>query len=75
MLFIGTGAASLYIYRKKARTAEKPVQCEDCRECIYMGEGEYACAREEPPRTVLEGFGIPAEGYFWCRGRKGVNGG
>lgn len=71
LLFIEVGVAALYIYQKKSRGEKKPVQCEDCLECVYVGEGEYACAREDPSRTVLEGFGFPADGYLWCRKKKG----
>lgn len=40
-------------------------RCEDCEECVYICEGDYACMKE-PPKIVITEFNIPTELYMWC---------
>jgi len=39
---------------------------EECDECIYIGEGDFVCCKDNRNTTVLEDF-IPTVDYMWCR--------
>ena len=44
--------------------------CETCSNAVYCGEGSHFCMEsEEEPKCVMNDW-EPAEGYFWCGGRK-----
>lgn len=43
--------------------------CQNCDECQYIGEGDYACMKDVP-KIVLTEFGIPTGDYMWCRKEK-----
>ena len=30
--------------------------CEGCDECVYIGEGDFACIRRDEPEIVIEGW-------------------
>lgn len=48
---------------------KKPINCEECDECVYIAEGDYYCMLEEP-RQVLEDFIVPTAEYNWCHRSK-----
>lgn len=51
------------------RKRKLPECCQDCSDCQYIGEGDYACMKEEP-KVVLTGFGMPTDDFLWCRKEK-----
>lgn len=40
-------------------------KCENCDECVYICEGDYACMKDEPKIVITE-FNIPTEEYGQC---------
>lgn len=42
---------------------------QNCDECQYIGEGDYACMKDVPKIVFIE-FGTPTEDYMWCRKEK-----
>ena len=39
--------------------------CQECDECTYIGEGDYACMKEEP-KIILTEHVIPTNDFGWC---------
>jgi hypothetical protein len=39
--------------------------CQECDECLYFGEGDYACTLEEP-KIVLTEHSVPTDDFGWC---------
>lgn len=42
-------------------------KCENCQECIYVGEGSFICAAGYQ-KIVIEDF-MPTDDYFHCQGK------
>lgn len=40
--------------------------CESCQECLYIGDGDYACMKDAP-KIVLTDFNVITDDYGWCR--------
>ncbi|OOM75122.1 hypothetical protein CLPUN_35590 [Clostridium puniceum] len=41
-------------------------KCENCDECVYIGEGDYACIKNDKPKIVIEAFIIATDDYGQC---------
>ena len=54
---------------RKRKNRKRPLSCQNCDECQYIGEGDYACMKDMP-KVVLTEFGTPTEDYMWCRKEK-----
>lgn len=46
--------------------------CQNCDECVYIGEGDYACMKEEP-KIVLTEHVIPTDDFGWCNSAEDVD--
>lgn len=44
--------------------------CDNCENCIYIGDGEYACIATPPTAYIVKENHRPAEDYCICRGQK-----
>lgn len=40
-------------------------KCENCDECVYIGEGDYTCMENEPKIVITE-FIIATDDYGRC---------
>ena len=45
------------------------MKCENCDECVYVGEGDSLCMERQ--EIVLTDFGAPTDNYLCCREREG----
>lgn len=43
--------------------------CDNCSECIYIGEGDSVCLAEQEPKLVMEDH-LPSDNYYWCCGKE-----
>lgn len=43
--------------------------CNNCDECVYIGEGDYACIKEGEPKIVIVGFSTPTKDHGWCKNK------
>lgn len=41
------------------------MKCENCDECVYVGEGDSLCLKIQ--EIVITDFGCPTEEYLGCR--------
>lgn len=43
--------------------------CENCPDCLYIGEGDYLCDNDrlDEPAIVLTEFSSPTTDYLRCR--------
>lgn len=41
--------------------------CENCINCIYIGEGDFICDVDSPPKVILTDF-TPTDEYWYCNG-------
>lgn len=39
---------------------------EDCEHCIYIGEGDFVCDKNDDYVTIIEDF-IPTDDYLRCK--------
>lgn len=46
---------------------KKELFCDNCVNCMYLGEGNMACDLND--KTIADDF-IPTENYMWCEGKK-----
>lgn len=51
------------------KNRKRHFSCQNCDECQYIGEGDYACMKDVP-KVVLTEFGTQTEDYMWCRKEK-----
>lgn len=54
--------------KKQKRKNKITKNCHNCSECLYLGEGDYACMSAMPPVTVIEDWS-PTEKYLYCGGK------
>ena len=45
------------------------MRCENCDECVYIGEGDFACMKSIP-KIILTDFSEPTSDYKWCKKRR-----
>ena len=43
----------------------RPGNCNSCPECVYLGEGDFACMAGEGPKIVMSDFS-PTDDYEVC---------
>lgn len=43
-------------------------RCEECINCIPLGEGDHLCDESPTMELVMEGY-VPTEEYGWCNGK------
>jgi len=55
---------TLILYTKERGINMK--SCQECDECVYIGEGDFICVKYDLPVIVLEEFSDPTEYYRWC---------
>ena len=51
------------------KNRKRPSSCQNCDECQYIGEGNYACMKDVP-KVMLTEFGVHTDDYMWCRSLK-----
>jgi len=53
--------------RKKKVIRLHPKMCspEECEHCLYIGEGDFVCDKDEDYTTVIEDF-EPTDDYLRC---------
>ena len=56
----------MYKFRKNARTRDPMKRCEDCDECVYICEGDFACMKGEP-KILLVDFSTQTDDYGRCK--------
>ena len=49
---------------KKKKKNNRPETCEQCENCVYIGEGDFICTLESPI-IIMEDF-CPNENYMYC---------
>lgn len=53
-----------------SRKRKKVSDCRNCDECVYVGDGDFACMKSNPCKIVYENHSTPTDDYLWCRGKK-----
>ena len=55
----------------KGKAARKHMMlCENCGNCTYLGEGDFACMADESDAVMVKEEWVPTESYFHCGGKK-----
>lgn len=44
------------------------MKCEICDDCVYIGEGDSICTKDEP-KIIITDFCIKTDEYGWCKKR------
>ncbi|WP_315069668.1 hypothetical protein [uncultured Clostridium sp.] len=44
-------------------------KCENCDDCVYIGEGDYICIKGDEPGVVIEEFIIATDEYGSCKNK------
>lgn len=52
---------------KSKKKCKATTTCDNCANCLYIGEGDYACMAGDEPTIVMEEH-IPNENYCRCDG-------
>lgn len=52
--------------RRKKKAKPDNRCCENCVNCLPVGDGDYIC-NMDPSKVVLEEYSFSAD-YFWCSG-------
>ena len=55
--------------QRKEIKNKRNVTCEQCENCIYVGNGNMYCDECENFAYVYDEFS-PTEEYMWCNGKK-----
>ena len=52
-----------------AKAINEVNNCDECEECQYIGDGDFACVKNEEP-VLIKSQWLPTENYNNCKGGK-----